>query len=237
VCVVIATAVSALVFWLWFPSAYATIAGGLTLFMILVSVDVVSGPLLTAVVADEAKSSKAFRRDILVIALVQLAALGYGLYVLSLARPVAAVFEVDRVHVLSAAEIDPDALRQAPEGLRELSWTGPRLVAAATPQTREEQLHAIDLALGGIDISNEPKNWRPYETQNTSAWNRAKPAPQLAARYPQTGPILERISKRVNVPLEKLRFLPLTARQGFGSALLAPPDYRVVAVLDVDGFF
>ncbi len=96
---------------------------------------------------------------------------------MSLARPVATIFEVDRMRVISAAEIDPESLKDAPEGLRALSWTGPRILAAATPRTREEALQAIDLAMGGLDISNLPKNWRPYESQNTSAWNRAKPAP------------------------------------------------------------
>ena len=156
-----ALTVSAIIFLVWFPGAYATIAGGLNLFFIIVAVDVVSGPLLTVVVADPKKPSRAFRRDVLVIALVQLAALTYGVHVMSLARPVATIFEVDRMRVISAAEIDPESLKDAPEGLRSLSWTGPRILAAATPRTREEALQAIDLAMGGLDISNMPKNWRP----------------------------------------------------------------------------
>ncbi len=92
----VAITVSVVIFVLWFPGALATVAGGLTLFLILTSVDVISGPLLTAVVANPTKPSRAFRRDVLVIAIVQLAALAYGVYVMSLARPVVMVFEVDR---------------------------------------------------------------------------------------------------------------------------------------------
>ena len=157
----VALAVSAIVFLLWFPGAYATIAGGLNLFFIIVAVDVVSGPLLTAVVADPKKPTRAFRRDVAVIALVQVAALAYGVHVMSLARPVATIFEVDRMRVISAAEIDPETLKDAPEGLRELSWTGPRILAAAAPRTREEALQAIDLAMGGLDISNSPEELAP----------------------------------------------------------------------------
>jgi hypothetical protein len=171
-----------------------------------------------------------------VIALVQIAALGYGVYVLALARPFVTVFEVDRMRVLSAAEVDPADLREAPEGDRELSWTGPRLLAAATQQTREEQLQAIDLALAGFDIANLPKNWRPSEEQKTSAWNRAKPASQLEARYPAARAPLGRVARRIGIPLERLRFLPLSSRQGFGSAILAPPNFEVVEVLPFDGF-
>jgi hypothetical protein len=233
----VASAVSAIIFLVWFPGAYATIAGGLNLFFIIVAVDVVSGPVLTAVVADPKKPARAFRRDVLVIALVQVAALSYGVYVMSLARPVATIFEVDRMRVISAAEIDPESLKDAPEGLRMLSWTGPRILAAATPRTREEALQAIDLALGGLDISNFPKNWRSYESQNTSAWNRARPATDLERRYPAAHDALARTTAKTNLPVGELRFLPLTSRQGSGSVVLAPPDARVVDLLPFDGFF
>lgn len=234
---VVAITVSIIVFTLWFPGALATIAGGFALFLILTTVDVVSGPLLTAVVADPTKAVRAFRRDVFVIAIVQLVALAYGLYVLSLARPVVMVFEVDRMRVLSAAEVEPAALSAAPEGLRELSWTGPRVIAAATPVTREEMLRSIDLAISGFDIGDEPKNWRSYESQATSAWNRAKPAPQLESRYPAVRPQLASVAARTRVPLDELRFLPLVGRQSSGSVILAPPDARLVGVLSVDGFF
>jgi hypothetical protein len=233
---VVAVTVSVIVFVLWFPGALATIAGGATLFLILTSVDVVSGPMLTAVVADPAKSSRSFRRDVLVIAIVQLVALAYGVYVLSLARPVVMIFEVDRMRVLSAAEVDPAELTGAPEAFRKLSWTGPRVVAAAVPSTREEMLKAIDLAIGGLDIGNVPKNWRLYESQATSAWNRAKPATELESRYPAVHHELANVAARTHVSLEDLRFLPLIGRQSSGSVILAPPGARVVDVMNVDGF-
>jgi len=234
---VVALVVSAVVFLIWFPGAYATIGGGLTLFLILVTVDVISGPLLTAVVADPKKPTRDFRRDVVAIAVVQIAALAYGAYVMSLARPVATIFEVDRMRIISAAEVDSESLSEAPEGLRVLSWTGPRILAAALPTTREEALQAIDLAMGGLDIANSPKNWRPYESQQTSAWNRAKPASDLERRYPAAHDRLAQTAARTKLPIDELRFLPLTSRQGSGSVVLAPPDARVVDVLPFDGFF
>jgi len=233
----VASAVSVITFLVWFPGAYATIAGGLTLVFIIVGVDVISGPLLTAVVANPKKPTRDFRRDVVAIAVVQIAALAYGVYVMSLARPVATIFEVDRMRVISAAEVDSESLNEAPEGLRALSWTGPRILAAALPTTREEALQAIDLAMGGLDIANLPKNWRPYETQQTSAWNRAKPAPELEQRYPAAHDALARATAKTKLPLGELRFLPLISRQGGGSVVLAPPDARVVDVLPFDGFF
>ena len=148
------------------------------------------------------------------------------------------VFEVDRMRVLSAAEVDPAELAECSQALRSLSWTGPRVIAAAAPTSREEMLRAIDLAIGGLDIGDVPKNWRPYESQATSAWNRARPAPQLEARYPAVRAELASVAARTHVPLEELRFLPLIGRHSTG-AVIDPrtAGARVVDVLSVDGFF
>ncbi len=51
----IAALAAALVFLVWYPSPYSTLAGGTGLFLLIVSVDVVMGPALTAVVASPGK--------------------------------------------------------------------------------------------------------------------------------------------------------------------------------------
>ena len=47
--VLVAALAAALVFLVWYPHPYGLLSGGLHLFLILVSVDVVCGPLLTLV--------------------------------------------------------------------------------------------------------------------------------------------------------------------------------------------
>jgi len=234
-CLLVAALAAALVFGLWFRPPFHVIAGGLAIFGILVSVDVVVGPLLTAVAAAPGKPEKVLWRDLAVIVALQLAALAYGIHVLAVARPVVMAFEVDRMRLLTVAEIDETLLPKAPEALRELSWTGPRLVAAERPRTRQEMLQAIDLAIGGLDISNLPSNWRPYETQEVSAWNAARPLPELDKRYPLVHDELVGMARGSGAKLEDLRFLPLVSRSGAGSVVLAPND-RVVGVVPVDGF-
>ena len=76
-----------LIFLVWFPSPYASMAGGASLFLLLVSIDVILGPVLTAVASSPGKPLPELRRDILVIVLVQAAAFSYGVYSISLSRP------------------------------------------------------------------------------------------------------------------------------------------------------
>src|SRR5262245_29793319 len=109
-----------LLVWLWYPYPHNRLAGGLQLMAIMLSVDIVLGPVLTLVVAAPGKLVRALARDMAVIVVVQLFALGYGLHVLAAARPIGLVFEVDQMRVVSAADIDPDMLGQAPPALRSL---------------------------------------------------------------------------------------------------------------------
>jgi hypothetical protein len=158
--VALAALVSALVFGVWYPAPYAAVAGGTSLFFLLVSVDVVMGPALTAVVANPSKPAAEFRRDFALIVALQLAALGYGLYTMALARPVYMAFEVDRMRVVVAADIEPASLAEAPPALRSLPWLGPKLIAAVKPVDPNEQMKSFDLGMAGIDLAMVPRNWR-----------------------------------------------------------------------------
>src|SRR5882762_3071798 len=91
---VVAGIASLVVFKLWYPSPFSTVAGGSALFLILISVDVTLGPALTAVIASPGKPQTEFIRDLAVIVVVQFSAFAYGLYTMALARPVALAFEV-----------------------------------------------------------------------------------------------------------------------------------------------
>jgi hypothetical protein len=106
----VASICAAVVFGLWYPYPYRELSGGLELFLLIILVDVVCGPLLTAVMFNPVKPRKELACDLIIVAIIQLAALGYGVYTLALARPVYIVFEVDRFNVISAIDVDDDAL-------------------------------------------------------------------------------------------------------------------------------
>lgn len=220
---------------LWYPSPYDVLAGGLHLLALLVVVDVVLGPALTFVVATPGKKRRTLVLDMAVIAAVQLAALGYGLYTLAIARPVGLVFEVDQFRVVSAADVQLAQLPQAPPGLRELSWTGPRPFAAVKPTDAGELLEAVQLGLGGIDLAMLPKHWRPYDTQRDAVLKAGKPLDALLRERPQAGAAVDALAARAGVEREALRVLPLVSRRSEGwHTLVAGPDARIVGLLPPD---
>jgi hypothetical protein len=233
----IAVIAAALIFTYWYPSPFGQMAGGISIFMLLVSVDVAIGPVLTAVVAAPKKSVRELGRDIVLIAVVQAVAFVYGIYAISLGRPVHLAFEVDHFRVLSAANVDPTTLPEAPAELRQLSWSGPTMIGAAKPLGAAEQLKAIDLALAGFDISMIPRNWRSYESQSGAAWNAARPLVNVVIKYPDASASVQALARKSGHAIDDLRFLPIISRQGNWIAVIALPDSSVVGYLPVDGFF
>lgn len=235
--IAVATLGALLIFRLWYPQPFDTIAGGAALFLLLVSVDVVLGPALTAIVARPGKRITELRTDIALIVVVQLAAFAYGVYSIALARPVFESFEVDRFRVVVAADVDPDELRNAPEPWRTLPWNGPKLIAAVMPRDPEEQVRSIQLGLSGIDLSMVPSNWRAYDSQRDAAWRAAKPATALVQRYPSVAGQLAKIAAEQGTPPDDLRYLPLVSRHASWVVVLAGAEARPVGYLPVDGFF
>jgi len=74
----IALAVIGLVFFIWYPAPLHTATGVTQIFLLLLTVDVVLGPLLTLIVYKTGK--KTLIMDLTVIALLQLSALAYGVW-------------------------------------------------------------------------------------------------------------------------------------------------------------
>lgn len=228
---------SLLVFLVWYPSPYPTLAGGLALFAMLVGIDVVLGPVVTALVANPTKPRAELQRDIGLIAFVQLLAFGYGMYTIAMARPVHLVFEVDRLQVVTAVDIDPSQLVKARPEYRQLPWTGPTVLAARKSANQEEMLRALDLGLQGLDISMQPERWVSYASESEAVLKKARPVRLLLEKFPDLADQIQATAASRGLASENLRFLPMTSRHASGVALLALPDARIVGYVPVDGFF
>ena len=90
--------------WYRWPGGY--LSGVSLVALILMSVDVSLGPLLTFLIASPTKPRRVLARDISLIAAVQLAALAYGTTTLWQGRPLYYVFAVNRVEMIQAAGFD-----------------------------------------------------------------------------------------------------------------------------------
>jgi hypothetical protein len=234
--IAVALMAAALVFLLWYPAAYRGLSGGRELFLLVVMVDVVLGPLLTFAVFDRTKGWLHLRRDLMVIIALQLAALAFGLHTVYVARPVALVFEKDRFRVISAGEVYRPELPKALDALQTLPLNGPWSLGLRETQQGQERNEALFMSvMHGVDTSQRPIFWVPYAQTQAQAAARARPIAELLKRYPAelaaiNGQLLAR-----GVDSAQARFLPVIARGNWVALLDAKGE--VVGFVPVDGYF
>lgn len=157
----VALLTSALVFLVWYPGLFASATGVTSIFLIVLGVDVVMGPLITLIVFNPAK--KELRRDLVIVLVLQIAALAYGLHTVWIARPVYQVFNAGRFDLVLANDISDEMLTQAPPEFQALPMLGPKLVGAKAPDDRTVRKEILFSSLtGGGDLPQMVKYYVPY---------------------------------------------------------------------------
>lgn len=188
----IAAIISFLVLGHWFVYPYHQLLGGLHLFWLITAVDVTCGPLLTAIVWRPNKRKKLILLDVSVIGLLQCVALAYGIYTLSLARPLALVFEVDRFVAVTSAQVDSTDLAKAPPSYQKVRFLHhPWLLSVRQPISGEETLQSIELSMLGKEPSTRPDWWQSYDLSRSEVRVRMKPLHDLKMSETQRQRLLQ----------------------------------------------
>jgi len=177
----VAVIVIILVFRLWYPAPLHTAVGVTHIFLILLLVDIIIGPLLTLIVYKKGKPSLKF--DLSVIVVLQIAALSYGMYTVFEGRPAFVVFSIDRFDVSRAYEIDYASAKTARLNNNQSAitgWFGPRWVGAVASKDkkRREQI-MFSSVLGGPDWHLLPELFVPLEQVKDQILKTAKPLQEL----------------------------------------------------------
>lgn len=232
----IAALAAALVFGLWYPFPYREASGGRQLFLILVAVDVVLGPMITLVVFNRRKPRDELVRDLIVVGLIQLTALGYGLWTVAVARPVHLVFEYDRFRAIRAIEVPEELLNQAPAGVRKMPLTGPTVLALRPFRDVNEEATATLMALQGLPLSARPDLWQAYPEARRRVLTAAKPVGELQQRFPAHAQLIDEAIKRTRQASESLVYLPMVARKSFWTVLLDGDSADILGFVPLDSF-
>mgnify|MGYP006177027661 CR=1 FL=1 len=120
--------IAGILLWRWYPPSLLELARADHLLLVLAAVDLTLGPLLTLVVYKAGKPSLRF--DLTVIAVLQVAALLYGLSVFWAGRPVYLVGVVDRFELVAAGDLAERDLADAAPPFDRLPLGGLQTVGA-----------------------------------------------------------------------------------------------------------
>ena len=192
----IALFVIVLVFFIWYPVPLATAVGVTHIFLIILAIDIIIGPFLGLVVYKHGKKTLKF--DLGVIILLQILALGYGVYSIEQGRPAWIAYNVDRFELVRKNEIITDHIEQALPQFQHPSWFKPKWVGvefAKDANVRSDDLFAE--ALGGISIAQKPERYVDFSKTTTqlkqrtknlkdlNQYNNAQQVERIVSKYPQ----------------------------------------------------
>lgn len=233
----IAALMALIVFKLWYPHPFDKMLGGLELFFIVCSVDVVCGPLMTLILANPKKSKRETALDFSIIGLIQISALLYGLHTVYVARPIYYAFDKDRFVTVALAQLEKEQIEKAPEHLQKLPKTGPVMISLSKQQSVD--LDSIMLSLSGVEAIARPERWIDFNPEDTQAIRQKMfPIQMLYDSHVNKDKksIIDKAVAKTGITADKLYFLPFTCDRNLDWSALLNEQGEIVGYVDADGF-
>ncbi len=141
-----------LVFLVWYPHPYDQLIGVWYALGIMIAVDIVLGPMLTLVVFNLKKPLQELRRDLMIIAIIQLSAFAWGVHVTYSIRPVMNVFALNQFYLFRLKDFSTieDAAKNLPS-----IFEKPQLVYSALESKNMQKYNNVVRAIieGNADES------------------------------------------------------------------------------------
>ena len=157
---IISLSMGAIIYY-WFPLEYLGITNFKDITLLILSIDLVLGPLLTFFVFNPTK--KNLRLDLAIIAAIQLTALIYGVNALYQIHPLYITYNHGKFNLIHANEVNPNDAKYEEFKLSKLS--SPKLAFAKMPDDPEKQteiMMSVDLK-GEPDIDKLTEYYEPYQ--------------------------------------------------------------------------
>ncbi len=206
-----------------------------TVVLVMVCVDVVLGPTLTLIIANQQKSRRELTRDIGIIVVVQLCALTYGSVSLWNGRPLYYAFSEKILQLVQAYDIDTseaEAGRRQNPGLAPHWYSLPRWIWAPLPENADESRKIVVSAItGGDDIISMPRYFKPWEDGLPSLRNQLKKVDDVPNFAKSEKKKLKERMKAAGLPDDQVNTMPLTGRGHPLLAVFDPVTLKITGII------
>jgi len=222
----------AFMIWRWYPMPYFWIDGGWQFIRIAALVDIVLGPLLTLIVFRAGKPALKF--DLASIAAIQIAALAWGCVIMYQQRPAFVVFTYDTFRTVTWPRIVLQKV--AHQDLAQLAAQTPPLVFLQLPENKREILQMMESARQEKAPALQLLADRYRKIDEKSAAIMEAHALNLEKLLRERASDLEKLqafSKKQQIQLDRILFLPMQARYSSAVIGLEKGTGRFLGYLDV----
>ena len=220
--------------WYRWPGWYLTDVTRVVL--VMVCVDVVLGPTLTLIIANQKKSRRELTRDIGIIVAVQLCALTYGSVSLWNGRPLYYAFSESVLQLVQAYDInDSEAAlgRQQNPSLAPHWYNLPRWIWAPLPQDPAERQRIFTGAIsGGDDVISMPRYFKRWEEGLTTLRAQLKKVDDVAYFAKSEKKKLKDKMRTAGMADDLSDTIPLTGRGHPLLAVIDPASLKITAVFN-----
>ncbi len=207
--------------------------------VVMAGVDVVIGPLITLLIANANKPRRELARDIAMIAVVEVTAVGYGPTALGNGRPLYYAFSVNCLQVVQAYDIDAGAASAARKQNLDLAphwYSLPRWIWAPFPKDAEQAEKIFQsLMQGGYDIIGLPQYYKTWQEGLPELRAQLQKVSDIRFFSPTQKSELRRRMQAAGLDADEANGIALTGR---GSSLLAVMDthsLRLLAIIRAGG--
>jgi hypothetical protein len=211
--------------WYHWPGWYLAVVT--PVIIVLAGVDLALGPLLTLLIADQAKARRTLARDIAIIAAVQLFALGYGSVQLWNGRPLYYVFYGGILQLVQAYDLDPQDARRARSTAAQFAphwYSRPRWVWAPGP---DQGAPGAATSTVPADYSTMPSYFRPWEEGLVELRTKLQPLEASGYFIFNEKSVLTARMRKAGLRPEEHNTMPMTGR---GRPVLVVFDWSTLKV-------
>lgn len=223
--VLVGTILLALFWFVWYPAPMLLAIGGHEIFLLILGIDVVLGPLLTLIVFRSGKKSLKF--DLTVIALMQVGAMIYGVSVLLEGRPAYVAALGDKFQVVQAVEVTDANLEKAKTAL---PLFGPEWVGTKEPEGRYDTDAVRDVTEIGGGRGHFPQLHIPYQIMAQEVLQKSGPISALKTANPTKSADIDAWLKSRGYTDATAVYQPLTVRASQFALMLDAKDAKVIGI-------
>lgn len=219
--------VGAAIYTVWYPDYLIFITDADKILALILIVDICIGPFLTFIVFNDKK--KELKRDLRIIIAIQLSALIYGIYTIGIARPAYVVFAVDRFEIAYMPQLTQTELDKTTSNTfnkKPAFWQKPTWISAKLPSDIEERNQILFNSVGGRDLAQTPRYFRPLENDRLLIKEKAQDLNQE-----QKNKFKENFKNTVITTNYKV--LPMAGKTRDFSIVIDTSNLEIVTILDV----
>ena len=214
----------------FFPQFFIGVSDFKEVATLIISIDLVLGPLLTFVVFKPKKRTLKF--DLSVIAAIQLSALTYGAFALYQVHPVYITFNIDRFTIISAKDAEPEKAQYDEYKISKL--TTAKLAFAKMPDDiKKKNEVTLTAAMGGGDLDARTEYYEPYESHINQVLARSLD-PKLIFANEDSKKRAKSFYNKNQDNLNDFAYLPLNSQKKDAIIVLDKKTAQPIATLNID---